>query len=295
MTSSVIRNPPVLEDLENYEQWKEDVLMWKEITDLDEEKQALAVHLMLKGQAKEVANQVSTEDKKKKDGLQKLLDKLDEAFLKEPERRKFMAYQEFEECLRKEGVAICEFMREFDTKYFRMKAKGMVLPDEVLAFRLVKNCRLTEVQKDQVMASTKPLSFKEVRATLKRMFESTGSSESESNQGLVVKEEPLYATKMSVRPKEGFRSGEYGVVDKRAVQEGEARWTPTDNVGNYGNQSRFMRFNEGRYGRNRFGRYPRRFWRRGRYDTGCFECGSWDHWARNCDKRKENDANEGEL
>ena len=52
-----------------------------------------------------------------------------------------------------------------------MKEKGMVLADEVLAFRLVKNCKLTEVQRDQVMASTKPLSFKEVRETLKTFFE----------------------------------------------------------------------------------------------------------------------------
>ena len=115
MAVSVIKNPPVLDDLENYEQWKEDVLMWKEITDLSVNKQALAIHLTLKGQAKEVANQVSTEDKKKDNGLQILLDKLDEAFLKEPERRKFMAYQDFEECVRKEGMPICDFMREFNT------------------------------------------------------------------------------------------------------------------------------------------------------------------------------------
>ena len=59
-----------------------------------------------------------------------------------------MAYQEFEECLRKDGVLIYELMHEFDTKYFKMKSKGMELPDEVLAFRLVKNCKLTDVQKD---------------------------------------------------------------------------------------------------------------------------------------------------
>ena len=108
MASSVIKNPPILEDLENYEQWKEDVLMWKEITDLDKKKLAIAVHLTLKGPAKEVANQVSTEDKKKETGLDILIEKLDEVFLKEPERRKFMAYQDFEECVRKEGT--CQYV-----------------------------------------------------------------------------------------------------------------------------------------------------------------------------------------
>lgn len=280
MASSVTKNPPVLDDLENYEQWKEDVLMWKEITDLSENKQALAVHLTLKGQAKEVANQVPTADKKEKDGLKKLLDKLDEAFLKEPERRKFMAYQDFEECLRKDGMTICDFMREFDTKYFKMKAKGMSLPDEVLAFRLVKNCKLTEVQKDQVMASTKPLSFQEVRATLKRMFETSGSSgtDTEISQGIKVKEEPMYVTKVGNRPKLGSKE----VVPKDSdSKEEDVMWT------NYGYQNRFPRTRNGRYGRNRYGRYSRRNWGRGKYDNGCFECGSKDHWARNCDKKKE--------
>ena len=95
-------------------------------------------------------------------------------------------------------MSICDFMREFDSKYFKMKEKKMELPDEVLAFRLVKNCRLTEVQRDQVMASTKPLSFKEVRATLKRMFESSGGdgqlshSHESGSQSVRIKEEPLY-------------------------------------------------------------------------------------------------------
>ena len=85
--ASVIKNPPLLDDIENYEQWKEDVLMWKEITDLSKSKQALAVHLTLKGQAREVANQVSTADKKKENGLDILLEKLDESFLREPEKK----------------------------------------------------------------------------------------------------------------------------------------------------------------------------------------------------------------
>ena len=289
MASSVIKNPPLLDDLENYEQWKEDVLMWKEVTDLSKNKQALAVHLTLKGQAKEVANQVSTVDKKKDNGLEILLDKLDETFLKEPERRKFMAYQDFEECLRKDETPVCEFMREFDTKYYKMKAKGMELPDEVLAFRLVKNCRLTEVQKDQVMASTKPLSFKEVRATLKRMFESSGSVEDEISQGIKVKEETLYGTKIDNGSKLDCKEGVSRVVRNRTCEE-DVMWGM-----NYGNQSHFASTGNGRSGRDRFGRYARRNWRRARYDGGCFECGSRNHWARNCDKKREIDNREGDL
>ena len=189
-----------------------------------------------------------------------------------------MAYQDFEECVRKEGMPICEFMREFDTKYFKMKAKNMSLPDEVLAFRLVKNCRLTDVQRNQVMASTKPLSFKEVRATLKRMFEASSVLDEEVDQVVKVKEEPVYVTKAVDEhgSKEvGYNTGE------RYLNSGEedVMWTT-----NYGRQSGYSRNWNARYGRGN--RYPGRNWRRMRYDSGCFECGAKDHWARNCEKRK---------
>ncbi|KAK3870892.1 hypothetical protein Pcinc_023918 [Petrolisthes cinctipes] len=45
------------------------------------------------------------------------------------------------------------------------------------------------------MASTKPLAFKEVRATLKRIFESSVGSVNDFDHGVQVKEEPLYVTK----------------------------------------------------------------------------------------------------
>lgn len=103
-----------------------------------------------------------------------------------------MAYQNFEECVRMDNMPICEFMREFDMKYFKMKEKGMELPDEVLAFRLVKNVQLSDVQREQVMASTKPLSFKEVRATLKQMFESRSGNASNEGREVKVKVEPVW-------------------------------------------------------------------------------------------------------
>ena len=276
--SSVMKNPPVLENIEDYEQWKEDVLIWKEVTDMGKKKQALAVHLTLKGRAKEVANRVPTEDKKKDDGLETLLAKLDEAFLKEPERRRFMAYRDFEKCIRKEGVTICEFMGEFDAKYFKMTEKKMVLPDEVLAFRLVENCRLTKVEMNQVMASTKPLSFVEVRATLKRMFESGGDTDkcNEGEHGVRVKEEPVYVTKTR---DSGSREVESGAENNDGkIQEEDVMWTT-----NNGNPRGYGRSWSRRYYRG--GRYPRRYWQARQTGIGCYVCGSKDHLARDCEKR----------
>lgn len=139
------------------------------------------------------------------------------------------------------------------------------------------------------MASMKPLSFKEVRATLKRMFESSGSSETEISQGIKVKEETLYVTKVGNRPNLGSKDVVSEDSEGRISKDEEVMWT------NYGNQSRFSRTGNVRYGRNRYGRYPRRNWWRGKYDSGCFECGSKDHWARNCDKKNKIANKDGDF
>ncbi|KAK4295022.1 hypothetical protein Pmani_002520 [Petrolisthes manimaculis] len=129
------------------------------------------------------------------------------------------------------------------------------------------------------MASTKPLSFKEVRATLKRMFESSVGSVNDFDHGVQVKEEPLYVTKTT--DKQEIR-GDISMKNK----EEDVMWTNYGTWRGTGNGRNWGR----RY--NRFGRYQRRNWRNMGHDRGCFECGSMDHWARNCDKRKEMDNTE---
>ena len=52
----------------------------------------------------------------------------------------------------------------------------------------------------------------------------------------------------------------------------------------YRNQRGYGRNWDRRY--NRWGRYPRMNWRNMESDSGYFECGSKDHWARNSERRK---------
>lgn len=58
--ASVIKNPPVLGDIENYEKRENDIMMRREIADLGKNKQALANLLTLKGQGLAIVNLVST-------------------------------------------------------------------------------------------------------------------------------------------------------------------------------------------------------------------------------------------
>ena len=47
-----LKIPPRMEGVDNYESWKADLEMWSELTDLEPEKRAFAVHLRLEGAAR---------------------------------------------------------------------------------------------------------------------------------------------------------------------------------------------------------------------------------------------------
>ena len=75
--------PPSMGGVDNYETWKNDLEMWSELTDLEPEKRAFAVHLVLEGAARIASGELGKAVLGKRDGLDKLLEKLDQLFLKD--------------------------------------------------------------------------------------------------------------------------------------------------------------------------------------------------------------------
>lgn len=77
------KNPPPFDEKTAYESWKNEVEIWRRVTDLDKKKQALAVTLSLTGRARDSALEISAEDLNADTGMQTLIAKLDSVFLKE--------------------------------------------------------------------------------------------------------------------------------------------------------------------------------------------------------------------
>ena len=51
--------PAFQEDNMDYEQWKKDLLLWTEFTDISRTKMAIAVHLSLTGRARKATSELS--------------------------------------------------------------------------------------------------------------------------------------------------------------------------------------------------------------------------------------------
>ena len=90
MTASM-KWPPKLDDDNDYESWKEDILMLCDLTNIPEEKQALAIQLALIGQAHPATGQIGRENLKK-GGVKVLLEQLDTLYLADKCSRQFAAF-----------------------------------------------------------------------------------------------------------------------------------------------------------------------------------------------------------
>ena len=161
--------PPILNSDSEYENWKRDISIWCELTELSEDKRALAIHLSLTGRARTASSEIEVAVLKSKDGVNKILEKLDSLFLPDKGRRQFAAFHNLYNFRRYDGN-IHEYVSEFEHRYFKFTQEGMTLPDSVIAFMLLASCSLPERETQTVMSAISEVDYTNMKATLKRVF-----------------------------------------------------------------------------------------------------------------------------
>ena len=90
------KEPPKLDDGDDYDEWAREIDIWRIVTDVSEEKQGAAIYLSLEGKARQCCKSIEVAKLKGKDGVKILLDKLKDLYAKDSEQLAFQAYEEFE-------------------------------------------------------------------------------------------------------------------------------------------------------------------------------------------------------
>ena len=104
---SLFKNPPALTVDKAYESWRNEVLMWQELTDLPKPKRALAIALSLTDKAaREYAMEINVDVLKADDGVDKLPEELDKLFQKDKVHLAYSAYKRFDSFARTSDMAI---------------------------------------------------------------------------------------------------------------------------------------------------------------------------------------------
>ena len=175
--ASNFKIPPALEEDSNYESWKNELEMWRLITDLPKTKQALAVVLSLKGKSREKALEVEAASLNMENGIETLLTKLDEIFLQDKNELAYSAYTNFESLKRQESTSINTYIIEFEKLYEKIKKYQMVLPDAVLAFKLLNNANLSLAQRQLALTAANDRNYETMKKALRRIFGDTNTVE----------------------------------------------------------------------------------------------------------------------
>ena len=142
-------NPPKYNSLKSYELYKQELLAWKEITELAKEKRGVAIALTLPEEdeskiREKVFDQIKLDDLKKETGLETLIAFLDKHLAKDDLADSLTKFEEFEDYRRSETQSIVDYIGVFDANYRRIEKKGMNLPPEILAFKLLRRAHITK-------------------------------------------------------------------------------------------------------------------------------------------------------
>lgn len=176
------RVPPTFDEGKPYESWKNEIAIWTRVTELEKKKQALAVALALSGRARETAMEIPVDDLNKDTGMNTLLTKLDDLFLKEEKDQVYEAYSSFDRIMKDSSVSMTDYIIDFKQRYSRMRKYKMELPDAVLAFKLLDTACLEVKDRQLALTACTDLDFASMKSALKRIFGGKSASTVGINQ-----------------------------------------------------------------------------------------------------------------
>ena len=265
-----------------YETWVKEVNLWSLCCKLDKQEQGPALALSLTGHARQAAMDIDTTVMNSDQGLQSVINKLNGLYLKDVNQRIYVALKNFECYKRSADTSMDNFLNQFDLRYNKLKAHGIVLPDVVLGYRMIESANLNQSRNELVRISAGCMSYDEIKKQLRKLEDIAASSSMESMDNMDIKtEDPgdVLFQYDHYSNRGGYRGRGRGGRGTRGGVHFQSRGGRGGNhVSNYGARGAPR-------GRGSF---------RGRGRGACFGCGKRDHHIQDCpDVQHEGAAEEG--
>ena len=286
------KNVPKLSDKIQYEVWVKELKLWSMCCKLEKKEQGPAVVISLEGNARQAALDIDMSVLNSDDGLQAVINKLNGLYLKDENQRIYVALKTFEKYQRPAEESIDNYLNKFDLMYCRLKNHKIILPDAVLAYRLLESANLEKSKSDLVRATIKQMSFDEMKTQLRKL-EDIAVTSVRDDGGFQIKEEPddvLYNQRFS-NQRGGRSSRGRGGRSLRGAHGGGF-----SNRGNYNNNDSSRNFNTDNTTSNSRGNFNNYRGRGGRNRGrgACFNCQSTQHWARDCPNKPPQELGDDE-
>lgn len=194
-------NPPKYSQSKSYELYKQELLAWKEITELEKKKRGVAIALTLPEDddskiREKVFDQIKLEDLKKETGLETLIEFLDKHLAKDDLADSLTKFEDFEDYRRAESQTIVEYISVFDAKYRKIEKKEMKLPPEILAFKLLRRANISKEETMIVLTGMnydeKATLYEQAKSSLKKFKGEVCDSGTSHSSGPSIKLEPAF-------------------------------------------------------------------------------------------------------
>ena len=184
--------------------------MWQMVTSVPKKEQGILVRLVSFENDKAAERTVSRLKKEKlnaENGLEELLNCLDETYKTDETDDQYFNYRTFNQFERSNGQGISDYINNFEHLYYKMvgdKDENKI-GDNNLAYTLLDKARLSsdETKLAFTAIATTGLSFKNMKAVLKRVFSSplndSGPSSANNKSDLDIKQEEAFYIKRGKR------------------------------------------------------------------------------------------------
>ena len=186
------KSPPSLSNSKSYSDWLKLIEVWRKFTSLEPEKQGPAIVLSFEGEAQDAILELNTNDITDKDGVNKIIKRLNHLYKKDELTEKYNALESSETYKRNSNTSIHDFLTEFEKRYNKAKSHGTIWSDNLLAYQLCKCANLTTRDEQLVKATTNKLKFDTVKIKLTKILSDTTEVPIADLNNLNIKSEPTY-------------------------------------------------------------------------------------------------------
>ena len=122
------------------------------------------------GKARELLLELEIDQLNHANGVDKVLENLDTLYLKDKLQSAYQMCDNFEKFKRPTDMTIAEFVVEFGRLYNKVKAHEMVLPDGLLAYKLLNNANISNYHEKLICATMTTLSNEVIEEQLKDLW-----------------------------------------------------------------------------------------------------------------------------
>ena len=95
---------------------------------------------------------------------------MDDLFKEDSNQAALLVYDNFEKYTRPTDMSITDYLNEFERMTAKLKVYKIILPEPVLAYRVLRGVNILDENEKLIRATAKELTFKTMATQLKKIF-----------------------------------------------------------------------------------------------------------------------------